>query len=284
MSRGGRMIIEATGSRPSFLDQNNRRVPASIRTNNPGAMYPGPASRKHGSIGFVWLHSKDGKHKCACFPDAVAGAAAMFTLLGSDFYTGRTIKNAIETWCGGFYLSTYLKVLEKETGTKPEDLLTREMVEDPAKAIPIAKAMALQEAGREYPLEEEHWRQAHAEAFPPEAADETWDPIIVPELQPTNSELAAVSRKVNGLLKLRMWIGAAVPVFGSVTLADIVGVGGEHIKFYADLLKQHSAIVLLFTLVVVLGFVHWVLWLCRDDLARGDWTPSGVAKGESEAS
>lgn len=140
-------------------------TPASIRTNNPGAMYPGPAATKFGSTQYQTLRSKDGEHRIAMFDDPVRGGAAMFYLLGSKSYTGRTIEQAIAKWCGGFYVSTYIRVLEQQGGVSRKDVLTRDLVLDPEVAIPLAKAMAWQEAGREYPMTDAQWRQAHALAF-----------------------------------------------------------------------------------------------------------------------
>jgi hypothetical protein len=147
-------------------------IPASIRNRNPGAAYPGPSSRKFGSISFETLRSKDGVHKIATFPSNIQGAAAMFHLLengrdplGRLRYRNRAVKDAIATWCGEFYLTTYIKVLEEKAGVNRSDIITQDLLRDPAKAIPLAQAMALQEAGRDYPMTAEEWSQAHACAF-----------------------------------------------------------------------------------------------------------------------
>lgn len=144
------------------------RVPASIRNRNPGAMYPGAASKKFGSTSHQVLKSKDGTHLIATFPTDVQGAAAMFHLLASSSYADgkRTVREAITKWCGGFYVSTYLQVLEGQAGVSRDAVLTRALVCNPDVAIPLAQAMAWQEAGREYPLGDEGWRQAHALALP----------------------------------------------------------------------------------------------------------------------
>lgn len=141
------------------------RIPASIRNKNPGAMYPGPSSRKFGSKTFETLKSKDGVHKIATFATSVDGAAAMFDLLGSAAYTGRTIQQAITKWCGGFYVSTYIKVLEQNSGVTRNTKLTRELLANRDVAIPLAMAMALQEAGQEYPMSDEEWEDAHGRVF-----------------------------------------------------------------------------------------------------------------------
>lgn len=139
-------------------------VPASIRNRNPGACYPGPSSRKFGSNSFEKLVSKDGVHKIATFRSDIQGAAAMFDLLNAR-YTGMTVEKAITKWCGAFYVSTYIKVLEEKGGIKRTDLLTKDLLRDPSKAIPLARAMAWQECGRDYPMTDEQWTQAHACAF-----------------------------------------------------------------------------------------------------------------------
>jgi len=133
-------------------------------------MYPGPSSKRFGSTSHEVLHSKDGEHKIATFPDNVSGAAALFDLLSSPAYTGRPISEAIKKWCGGFYVSTYIHVLEQNGGITRDTILTRELLSDAAVAIPIGKAMALQEAGRDFPMSEAEWSEAHARAFASEPA------------------------------------------------------------------------------------------------------------------
>lgn len=147
-------------------------VPASIRNKNPGAQYPGKSAKKFGSNSFEKLVSKDGVHKIATFPSDIQGAAAMFDLLengrdplGKLRYRNQPIEKAIATWCGAFYVSTYIKVLEEKGGVKRTNLLTKDLLRDPSKAIPLARAMAWQEAGRDYPMTDEQWAQAHACAF-----------------------------------------------------------------------------------------------------------------------
>jgi uncharacterized protein YcbK (DUF882 family) len=138
-------------------DYRGKGGPASIRYNNPGAMYPGPSSKKYGAVETKII---GGGHKIAVFPDAVSGAAAQFDLLDRS-YTGKTLKSAIAKWSGGNSVSTYLNVIERETGVTPDTVLTKDMVADPRIAIPIAKAMAVQEAGKAYPMNDAQWAQAH---------------------------------------------------------------------------------------------------------------------------
>ena len=139
-------------------------TPASIRNNNPGAMYPGRSSKKFGSRSFETLRSQDGVHKIATFPSSIHGAAAQFDLLAQS-YCGQSIQSAINKWCGGFYANSYLTVLEDKGGIKRGDELTKAVLYNPETAIPLARAMAWQEAGRDFPLDEAGWRAGHLMAF-----------------------------------------------------------------------------------------------------------------------
>lgn len=145
-------------------DFRGRKGPASIRYNNPGAMWPGQSSRKFGAVQTVTLNDGQG-NKIAVFPTVIHGAAAQFDLLDRK-YTGKTLGSAIRTWSGGNSVPTYLKVIERETGLKPGTVITKEMMRDPRFAIPIAKAMSVQEAGRTYPMNDQQWLAAHRLFWP----------------------------------------------------------------------------------------------------------------------
>lgn len=142
-------------------DYRSQQGPASVRFNNPGAMYPGPSASRFGAVG---VETIGGGHKIAVFPDAVSGAAAQFDLLASS-YTGQSVRQAISKWSGGNDVSGYLATLQREAGISPDHVLTREDMKNPAVAIPLAKAMSVQEAGRAYPLDDAQWSQAHAMAL-----------------------------------------------------------------------------------------------------------------------
>ncbi len=120
--------------RPSFLDKKSEK--ASIRSNNPGAMWPGPSSRKFHAIGSKGLNDGLGQgNKIAYFDDAIDGAAALFDLLDRG-YSGRTVRAAITKWSGGNWVSSYLKVLDQQAGVKPDaPKLPRPDVDNVAKAV-----------------------------------------------------------------------------------------------------------------------------------------------------
>lgn len=182
--------------------QNAGRIPASIRNKNPGAQYPGPSATKFGSVGYEVLRSKDGQHLIATFPTSEQGAAAMFDLLASDLYVGKTIRAAITKWCGGFSAATYVAALQARAGVSPETILTRELVKYAAFAIPLAKAMAFHEADTEYPLSDERWRVAHAMAFPETVPKKSW--------WENYRSSRSMKLKTNGLLATLFTIGTLV--------------------------------------------------------------------------
>ena len=130
--------------------------PASIRYNNPGAQYPGPSAKRFGSTGTEII---GGGHKIAVFDDPVKGAAAQFDLL-SRAYSGMTLNDAIRKWSGGNSSGAYAQQISKATGIPLDGVLTRELLSDPARAIPLAKTAADWEAGGSYPMNGEQWSQA----------------------------------------------------------------------------------------------------------------------------
>lgn len=143
-------------------------TPASIRNNNPGAMEPGPSSRKFGSTSYETLRwSFQGvakENRIATFPTAQHGAAAQFDLL-ERCYTDISLKVAVTKWCGSYWSGEYAAALEAACGLSADELLTKELVRDPAHAIPLAKAMAKVEAGVEFPMDDAGWQAAHTMAF-----------------------------------------------------------------------------------------------------------------------
>jgi len=134
--------------------------PASVRYNNPGAMWPGPSATKFGSTGYGTL--ADG-NKIATFDDPVNGAAAHFDLLANR-YAGMALSDAITKWSGGNSSPAYIASVSKATGLSPDTPITPELLQGP-EGLKIAKAMAQVEAGKAYPLSDEQWSAAQAKAF-----------------------------------------------------------------------------------------------------------------------
>ncbi len=140
-------------------------VPATIRTNNPGALWPGPSSKKFGATKFGSL--SDG-NKIAIFADPVQGAAAQFDLLNRS-YVGLTLAAAMKKWTGNNSSEAELKLALRNVDATPDTVLTRAFLQNPTKPIPFAKGMAENETGTPYPLSDDDWMKAHTLAFPPAA-------------------------------------------------------------------------------------------------------------------
>lgn len=251
-----------------------KRIPASIRNKNPGAMYPGDASRKFGSTTYEVLKSKDGEHRCATFATHEQGAAAMFWLLAQPRYANgqRTLEQIIGKWCGGFRTGSYLKLLETKTGVSASTVITVKMLNDPEIAVPIARAMAVQEAGVDYPLGEAGWQVAHDMAFDgvlgdvPVAAVEKAAPTV------TASRKWSVANYLKG-----MFGGTAV---GGVSFASADSI--QATKSYLDVVKGFATdygVPILIGLAVA-GYVLSQLLqnFMKQDVAEGRYVPSGEAE------
>lgn len=135
-------------------------TPASIRYNNPGAQWPGQSSKRFGADGYATI---GGGNQIAIFSDPVNGGAAQFDLLSRN-YAGLPLTEAIRKWSGGNASDAYVANIAKRTGLSPDAVLSPELLADPARAIPLAKAMAAHEAGQDYPMTDEQWGSAFQRA------------------------------------------------------------------------------------------------------------------------
>jgi hypothetical protein len=122
---------------------------ASVRHNNPGAQYPAPEAIKFGMTGYAVI---GGGHLIADFPSPEAGAASNFDLLYRK-YTGMSIGAAGRMWTGSYGFGV--------PGYDPSTILTKEMLDNPAFAIPFMKSIAHREAGYASPLTDEQWRRGY---------------------------------------------------------------------------------------------------------------------------
>lgn len=135
--------------------------PVSIRTKNPGAMWPGSVSRKFGSTEHEDL--RDG-NKAAIFPTFTQGAAAQFYLWAHS-YSGLTLQSAIYKWSGHNSSSAYADFLSKHIpGLSMGDVITNEFLAGP-KGLAFMKAQSQWEAGRPYPMSDDQWARAQVLAF-----------------------------------------------------------------------------------------------------------------------
>jgi len=250
-------------ARPSNLGKPG---PASIRYNNPGAMWPGPSSRKYNALGKKDLQDGQG-NKIAIFWDTISGGAALFDLL-DRIYTNMTVAAAIQKWSGGNSVASYLSVLQQRGGIQPDEMITHDKLRNPEWAIRFAKAMAWHEAGREYPMSDEQWLWAHREAFSYSLAE-----------TPAKKALAKTSEKhkVAGKAKAAagmMGLGAGGLGAASETVTQV--------KTITDTVHGFMASYGLFVLaaVGVVGFLvfQWMQDRTEKDYEEGRYEPSGGSK------
>lgn len=136
-------------------------IPAAIRYNNPGAMYPGPSSRRFGSTGYGVI---GGGHKIAQFGDPISGAAAQFDLLKNS-YAGMPLNALIKKWSGGNSSGPYADFVAKRLGITPDAVITAELLRNPDFGVKLAQAKSQWETGGKFPLDEAGWREAHSRAY-----------------------------------------------------------------------------------------------------------------------
>lgn len=256
---------------------STKRVPASIRNKNPGAMYPGDASKRFGSTTYETLKSKDGTHRCATFATHEQGAAAQFWLLAQPRYANgqRTLEQIITKWCGGFRTGSYIKLLESKTGVTGSSVITVEMLRNPEIAIPIARAMAVQEAGAEYPMSESAWEVAHDMAF-----DDMPAPMVA-EIAPTLEKAAPApqsSRKWS-LTNIQRWLwGGGAAGGAGFTIADSVTASKSYLALFKGFAVEYGVPLLI--AVCVGGYVvnELMRLFIRQDIGEGRYVPSGEAE------
>ena len=133
--------------------------PASVRHNNPGAMwYVGKWQKAYGAEFGQTLNDGLGQgNQIARFPTPVHGAAAQFHLLSNN--SKSTVRQAIAKWSGGNNVPSYLAILQSN-GFRADQTLSS-ILADPESAVRFAQAMAQHEGGREFPLAPDEWRAAY---------------------------------------------------------------------------------------------------------------------------
>lgn len=143
--------------------------PASIRYNNPGAMWgKGNAiATKWGSTSSPTLNDGLGQgNNIAVFPNKIHGAAAQFDLWHTSYhYHNQPLGKAIATWCGGNSVSQYITLLTKEVPGLSVNTLVTDAVLKSDKGLAMMKVQAQMEAGRVYPLTDAEWREAQSRVF-----------------------------------------------------------------------------------------------------------------------
>lgn len=133
----------------------------SIRTKNPGAMWPNAIATQFGSTSHEDL--RDG-NKAAIFPTFEQGAAAQFALWAKN-YSGMTLQAAIYKWSGHNSSSAYANFLaQKLGGLGMETVITRSFLASRDGRAFMA-AQAQWEAGKPYPMTDAQWAKGQELAF-----------------------------------------------------------------------------------------------------------------------
>jgi hypothetical protein len=142
-------------------------APASIRTKNPGAMWPGPIATKWGSKKWVYLNDGTGQgggghgNKIAYFDTFLEGICAQLDLWRtSPKYRGKSLRAALTTWSGGNNVLSYLNfVTARVPGITPETVMDDKFWKGP-QGLGFLKAQAAHEAGQRYPAPDGDWVEA----------------------------------------------------------------------------------------------------------------------------
>lgn len=142
--------------------------PASIRTNNPGAMWGGNAlAKKWGETHHVSLNDGLGQgNQIAVFPDKIHGAAAQFDLWRtSSNYHNRPLATAIKIWSGGNSWEQYCAFLKSRVAGLTDSTIIDDAFLCSPRGIEFVKAQAWHEAGKPYPMTDVEWQQAQNLVF-----------------------------------------------------------------------------------------------------------------------
>jgi len=172
--------------------EKNKAVPAAQRNNNPGAMWNGPSATAYGSDHYHVLGDAQKNH-IASFPSKEQGAAAQFDLMNKYAAKEPTFQSAIKTWSGGNSPGPYAKALTDKLGMKPTDKITQDLVKSPA-GIDLAKAQSHWETGRDFPMSDDQWKNAHDNVWRPAAPTDAPVPSRNPFRSQQPTDVAMPSR------------------------------------------------------------------------------------------
>lgn len=157
---------------------------ASIRSNNPGAMWGNALAKRWGATKAETLHDGLGQgNNIAYFPTPVQGASAQFDLWRTG-YCNMTLAAAIRKWSGGNWSQPYATFLTKETSLSMTTVVTPALLSGET-GWRLMKAQAQWEAGQKYPMTDEQWQEAQRAVFGPTATHVAPIPQKAPQPSPS---------------------------------------------------------------------------------------------------
>lgn len=141
--------------------------PASIRSKNPGAMWPGPIATKWGSKKFTSLADGTGQgNKIAYFDTYVQGICAQLDMWRtSPRYKNKPFKDAIRVWSGGNSVEQYIAYVLKRIPGMTRDTVMNDTFWRGPMGLAFLKAQAGHEAGKTYPAPANDWAEAQRIVF-----------------------------------------------------------------------------------------------------------------------
>lgn len=245
-----------------------KQVPASIRYNNPGAMWGGnPVSRKWGETGHVGLNDGLGQgNQIAIFPTPIQGACAQIDLWRTPRYHNKPFKDGIAMWSGHNNVPSYMALIEQRVpGMTGDTLMTDEFLSSES-GLKFLKAQAYHEAGREYPMNDAQWREAQSRVF-----QKTFPPKPVKLLKTRTGQLGTASAVLTGVTTTSAIVNTITTSTDAVQTAsdtvakvkdakDQVVVIYQTVKPFLGVMPETWRIVAITAGVMSLLFIAGVLW------------------------
>lgn len=143
------------------------RIPAAIRAKNPGAMWPGPVSKKWGSTKFESLNDGTGQgNKIAYFDTWHQGICAQLDLWRTSAkYKNKKFKDAIAIWSGGNHVQAYIRYVIERIPSMTPDTVMNDAFWASANGAWFLKVQAMHEAGQKMPVPDQAWFDAQKQVM-----------------------------------------------------------------------------------------------------------------------
>jgi hypothetical protein len=203
------------------------REPASIRFNNPGAMWGSALAIKWGAAPkAVTLNDGKGQgNNIAVFPTYVLGICAQLDLWRtSKKYRNKTFADAIRVWSGGNEVESYIAfVLKRVPGMTRNTVMDDTFWRSPS-GIAFLKAQAWHEAGKPYPAPDGDWIEAQRRVFANDLPNTSAKNVA----EPTSTYSTDVKRVQSDLIALGYHeVGEADGLIGGKTRGAITAFLGD---------------------------------------------------------